>query len=79
MFSLQAPTVPFTAASESGSLPTVTVFDSAKKPLPPRKKNPSGGQKPGLISVIGDALNPDFTEWMMGIPINWSNVDEKDE
>ena len=50
-----------------GKLPTPTTFDSGN-PLPPRKLNPSGGQKPPLVSVIGGKLNPEFVEFMMGYP-----------
>jgi hypothetical protein len=71
-FSLQKPTVPFTNENASISLPTVTVMDSIAKPMPPRKKHNGGGQKPGLISVAGDALNPAFTEWMMSLPMDWT-------
>ncbi len=52
------------------SLPTPTTFDSAEKPLPPRKFHPGGGQAPGLLSTIGKKLNPQFVEWMMGLPFN---------
>lgn len=50
---------------------TPTTFDSGN-PLPPRKKYPGGGQKEPLVSVIGGKLNPQFVEWMMGFPMNWT-------
>lgn len=56
------------------TLPTPTTFDASSRPLPPRKKNPSGGQKPGLLSVIGGKLNPQFVEWMMQYPTDWTKV-----
>jgi hypothetical protein len=59
------------------TLPTPTTFDSGQ-PLPPRKKNPSGGQKPPLVSVIGGKLNPQFVEWMMGYPEDWTKVELKE-
>lgn len=58
-------------------LPTPTTFDSGH-PLPPRKKNLSGGQKPPLVSVIGGKLNPHFVEWMMGYPQDWTKVGLKE-
>lgn len=60
------------ALGQFGSLPTPTTFDSGS-PLPPRKKNKSGGQKPPLVSVIGGKLNPSFVEWMMGLPQGWTD------
>lgn len=59
------------------SLPTPTTFDSGG-PLPLRKKNPNGGQKPPLVSVIGGKLNPQFVEWMMGYPEDWTKVELKE-
>lgn len=59
-------------------LPTPTTFDSGS-PLPPRKKNPTGGQKPPLVSVVGGRLNPEFVEFMMGLPLGWTNVQENNE
>ena len=83
-----APLVPRTSGNESGSsptprksvaipakLPTPTCRDSGK-PLPPRKKNPSGGQKPPLVSVVGGKLQPNFVEWMMGYPPNWTELEK---
>ena len=58
-------------------LPTPTCRDSGS-PLPPRKKNKTGRQKPPLVSVIGGKLNPTFVEWMMGYPENWTLI-EKNE
>ena len=75
-----APLVPVTSEKESGlllTLPTPTCRDSGS-PLPPRKKNPSGGQKPPLVSVVGGKLNPTFVEWMMGYPKDWSEVEKKE-
>lgn len=59
------------------SLPTPTTFDSGS-PLPPRKPNKSGGQKPPLVSVIGKKLNPSFVEWMMGYPDGWSDTESSE-
>ena len=78
MLFLRPALVPTTYANEYGllpRLPTPTTFDSGK-PLPPRKHNPSGGQKPPLVSVIGKKLNPQFVEWMMGYPVDWTKIDE---
>lgn len=61
--------------------PTPTTFD-AGGPLPPRKKNKSGGQKPPLVSVICSdksfRLNPQFVEAMMGFPKDWTMVGDKE-
>lgn len=53
------------------SLPTPTTMDSGP-PLPPRKKNPSGGQAPPLNSVIGGRLCPRLVEYMMGLPQDYT-------
>ncbi len=53
--------------------PTPTTFD-AGNPLPPRKKNKSGGQKPPLVSVVGGQLNPTWVEWLMGWPLEWTDL-----
>ena len=59
-------------------LPTPTTFDSGQA-LPPRKKNNSGGQKPPLVSVIGGRLNPQFVEWLMGYPEDYTKSLEEIE
>lgn len=56
-----SPTLGLLASAGRLILPTPTTLDSGS-PLPPRKKNPSGGQKPHLVSVIGGKLNPQFVE-----------------
>ena len=62
-----------------GLPPTPTTFDSGP-PLPPRKKNKSGGQKPPLVSeVCSDKyfrLNPQFVEAMMGFPVGWTDLED---
>lgn len=60
------------------NFPTPTTFDSGN-PLPPRKKNSSGGQKPPLVSVIGGKLNPQFVEWLMGYPQDHTKTIENNE
>lgn len=59
-------------------LPTPTTMDSGP-PLPPRKKNPSGGQKPPLNTVIGGRLNPTFVEYMMGLPKDYTKTLDEQE
>lgn len=85
------PLVPFISAKGSGywliqgeaieSLPTPTTFDSGA-PLPPRKKNNSGGQKPPLVSVMCSdrsvRLSPQFVEAMMGFPLGWTDLEDKE-
>jgi len=62
------------------ALPTPTVRDSAEKPMPPRRKTTKesgkimGGQKPPLLSVVGGALNPRWVEWLMGVPLGWTKL-----
>lgn len=69
---------------ECGLLPTLTVMDSAEKPMPPRKKTTKesgkviGGQKPPLISVIGGKINPEWAEQFMGFPVGWTNIESKE-
>lgn len=63
--------------SESGSWPTPTCRDCGL-PLPPRKKNPSGGQKPPLVSVVNGRLNPLFVEYLMGYPLGWSDIEGRE-
>ena len=60
------------------TLPTPTTFDSGP-PLPPRKKNPSGGQSPPLNTVIGGRLCPRLVEFMMGLPTDYTSVIESKE
>lgn len=63
---------------ESTSLPTLTVRDAIKKPMPKRNVTTkesgkvTGGQQEPLISVIGGAINPEWAELFMGAPINWT-------
>lgn len=54
--------------------PTPTVRDSADNPMPPRKPNPSGGQKPPLLTVIGGKLNPTWVEWLMNYRTGWTEL-----
>ena len=68
--------------SEKGSSrwPTLTAMDSAKKPMPSRKKTLkesgkiTGGQCPPLISVIGGPIHPHFAEALMLYPIGWTEL-----
>ena len=59
----------------TGLLPTLTVMDSAEKPMPPRNKTTKesgkamGGQKPPILSLVGGALNPEWCEIYMGFPV----------
>lgn len=55
--------------------PTPTTMDSGN-PLPPRKKNKKGGQKPPLVSVVGGKLNPVWVEWLMGFPLGWTDLED---
>ena len=66
-----SPTLGLLASAGRLNLPTPTTFDSGN-PMPPRKKNPSGGQKPPLVSVIGGKLNPNFVEWLMMYPPSYT-------
>ena len=54
--------------------PTPTCMDAANKPRGPRKPHPGGGQKPPLLSVVGDKLNPDWVELLMGLPVGWTKL-----
>lgn len=63
-----------TLASIAMRYPTPTCRDAANKPMPPRKYNPSGGQKPPLLAVIGGALNPQWVEWLMGYPTEYTGL-----
>lgn len=66
-----SPSLGILASANRLNLPTPTTFDSGS-PLPPRKKNDSGGQKPPLVSVVGGKLNPQFVEWMMYYPQDYT-------
>ena len=65
---------------ELENYPTPCVRDSGEKPLPPRRKTTkesgkiTGGQKPPLLTVIGGALNPTWVEWLMGVPLGWTEL-----
>ena len=67
--------------SKTGLYPTLTTFDSGA-PLPPRKKNKSGGQKDPLVSVMCSSkdfrLNPLFAERYMGYPDHWTQIEDKE-
>lgn len=61
--------------AKAGMLPTLTATDRADKPMPPRNKTTKesgktmGGQCPPILSVIGEALNPEWCEAYMGFPV----------
>lgn len=63
------------------NLPTPNASIDCGGPINQRKKNPSGGQKPPLVSAMcsdkSQRLNPQFVEIMMGIPLNWTQTDEE--
>ena len=77
---LHVPSVEFQEGKEFILLPTVTkTFDSLPKPLPPRKKNPNGGQCKGLLSVVNGPIKPNLAEYILDIPENWTMPKEREE
>ena len=52
-------------------LPTPTVNDS-KNNAPPSQ---AASSSPPLNSMVGGKLNPQFVEWMMGWPLNWTSME----
>ena len=56
--------------------------EAAKYPTPPARDHKSGkgrkdnGHTPQLPEVIGGQLNPQFVEWLMGYPLNYTNIKE---
>lgn len=59
-----------TSANESGYwLPTPTAHN-AKEGNYPAERNRN---TPTLAAVLGGKINPEFTEWMMGWPIGWTD------
>ena len=54
--------------------PTPNASIDLGKPIKDRKPNPSGGQKPPLVNVVGGQLNPTWVDWLMGYPVGWTDL-----
>ena len=54
--------------------PTPTANDS-KNNAPPSQHTDNGRHTNHLNGVAGGALNPMWVEWLMGFPINWTDID----
>ena len=78
-FSVLAPLVEYQDGKGFISLPTVTAFDCLTRPLPSRKRNKSGGQKPGLVSVVNGPVNPNLAEYILDIPKDLTKLNDKKE
>ena len=57
-----------TADTESSWLPTMTVNGNYNR----KGASPTSGD--GLATVLGGPPNPTWTEWFMGLPMEWSDV-----
>jgi hypothetical protein len=53
--------------------PTPTVNDS-KNNNPPSQRTENGRHSDQLNVVAGGSLNPDWVEWLMGLPIGWTDI-----
>ena len=60
-----------TREKDSGCLPTIRCFD--RHGLTKNRTNAKAGA-PGLSEVIGGIPNPMWGEWLMGWPMEWTNV-----
>jgi site-specific DNA-cytosine methylase len=54
--------------------PTPTANDS-KNNAPPSQHTENGRHSNSLNVVAGGALNPRWVEWLMGFPIDWTDID----
>lgn len=84
-FYRHSPGLPVWAALLSENLPTPTCeIEKIRKPSP--SENPGGSRRgrgldgeigDRIPSLIGKRIHPEFVEWMMGFPKNWTNPDCK--
>lgn len=83
LLSLRVLRVPFIGGIGSGWLPTPCAQDGNNSTLPPSQLN----KRKGLFGTIPSALmhlgqpagvpiNPQFYEWLMGYPTDWTDVSE---
>ena len=70
---LSALTTPghLTSGTESGLLPTPTAHNAKEGAYPAEYTR----RTPTLASVAGGKLNPQWTGWLMGWPINWTSLE----
>lgn len=61
--------VPHIAGGDSGSLPTPTKRDWRSGKAGPETM--ARNSRP-LSEVVGGLLNPEYVEWLMGVPIGWT-------
>ena len=64
------PLVPLTGGTASGLLPTPTEDGNYNR----KGASPTSGN--GLATVVGGPLNPRFVEWMMGLPDDWTALED---
>lgn len=84
-FFRHSPGLPVWAALLSENLPTPTCnIEKIRKPSP--SENPGGSRRgrgldgeigDRIPSLIGKRIHPEFVEWMMGFPQDWTNPDCK--
>jgi DNA (cytosine-5)-methyltransferase 1 len=53
--------------------PTPTANDS-KNNNPPSQKTENGRHSDQLNVIAGGSLNPDWVEWLMGLPVGWTDI-----
>jgi DNA (cytosine-5)-methyltransferase 1 len=53
--------------------PTPTANDS-KNNNPPSQRKENGRHSDQLNVVAGGSLNPDWVEWLMGLPVGWTDI-----
>jgi DNA (cytosine-5)-methyltransferase 1 len=56
--------------ARSGLLPTPTVCGNYNR------KGASANSGDGLATAVGGKLSPRFVEWMMGLPDDWTALDD---
>jgi hypothetical protein len=54
-------------------LPTPTCNDS-KNNNPPSQRTENGRHTDQLNVIAGGSLNPDWVEWLQGLPVGWTDI-----
>lgn len=68
------PSAPLTAEIDSGSWPTPTAHNAKEGAYPAEYLRHSIT----LAAHVGGPLNPRFTEWLMGYPDKWTDLEESE-
>ena len=69
-FRLKASALPTKENAYGSKLPTPTAHNAKEGAYPAEFTR----RTPTLGAVLGGKINPEFTEWMMGLPIGWTDL-----